>query len=408
MNTFFSTFSKLPKSNKSMVYLMWIYFVGVIISTTFVNIYVFQLQQSYLDVLVFNLITFVASAIWFVWMWVLFSILQRNISQMYYIWYVLFILGFLILFIFPYNLIWSYVFWFLYWLATWIYWNAVHSQELKNISDNARDFYSSSISAWSNIISVVIPLIISWLFFLGDKIQFDAYNILFILLPIIYSVSFFFIKNIPVYIPKRVEWKDIFSCLNMKKYPYANMYLLFSWSKHGLAKTAIAVTSILLLKTEINIWVFQWILAFFSSYVVIHFGLRRKAWNRFKFFSIICSAMICLYLLLAWFFNIYTFLFFSVLNLFLFPMYRVSAHTYDLIIMDTVKSWDHDFYPMMLWREILLLISRAWSIILMIMFLMFTDFSDLNILRASLVFVWVSLFWEVVSIYLWGKYEKIT
>jgi len=49
----------------------------------------------------------------------------------------------------------------LYGLAAGIYWIAVHSQELKNISDKNRDFYSSSISAGSNIISVIIPLLIS-------------------------------------------------------------------------------------------------------------------------------------------------------------------------------------------------------------------------------------------------------
>jgi hypothetical protein len=100
---------------------------------------------------------------------------------------------------------------------------------------------------------VIIPLIISGIFFFGDRIQFDAYAILFIILPVMYSVSFLFIKNVPPYIPNRVELRDIWACFDMKKHRFANLYLLFSGAKHGLAKSSIAITSILLLKNEINI-----------------------------------------------------------------------------------------------------------------------------------------------------------
>lgn len=406
MKEFFQNFKKLSLSTKSMVYLMWIYFIGVIISTTFVNIYIFQIKWSYFDVLVFNFITFIASAFWFIWMWILFSRLQRNVSQMYYIGYILFIVWFLVLFIFPHNLIASYTFGVLYGLAAGIYWNAVHSQELKNISNETRDFYSSSISAGSNIISVIIPLIISGIFFFGDRINFDAYTVLFIILPITYSISFLFIKNIPPYIPKCVEFRDIFACLDMKKYKFANLYILCSGAKHGLAKTSIAITSILLLKSEFNIWIFQWVLAFLSSYIVIHFWLKRHVWNRFKFFLIICSCMISLYFFLGALFSFYAFLLFSVFNLFLFPMYRVSAHTYDLTIMDNEKNKNHDFYPMMLWREILLLIARAWSIMIIILILSFTDMTSELALRISLILVGLSILWEVISIYFWEKYER--
>jgi YQGE family putative transporter len=406
MKKFLHSFNNLPLSTKSMVYLMWIYFIGVIISTTFVNIYIFQIEWSYFDVLVFNLIVFTSGAIWFIWMWILFSRLQRNVSQMYYIWYTLFILWFLVLFVFPHNLWASYLFWVFYWFAAGIYWNAVHSQELKNISNDARDFYSSSISAGSNIISVVIPLLISGIFFFGDTIKFDAYTVLFIILPLIYSISFLFIRNIPTYVPKRVELRDIWACFDMKKHRFANLYLFFSGAKHGLAKTSIAIVSILLLENEVNIWIFQWVLAFLSSYVVIHFWLKRHVWNRFIFFLIICSCMIGLYIFLWALFSFYAFILFSVFNLFLFPMYRVSAHTYDLTIMDNSKNWEQDFYPMMLWREAIMLVSRAGSILLILTILYFTNIESELALRIALLMVGLSLLWEVISIYFWEKFER--
>jgi len=408
MKQFFTTFKKLPHSNKSMVYLMWIYFVWVIVSSTFVNIYVFQQQESYYDVLLFNLLTFIASAIWFIGIGVLFWKMQRSVTDMYYIWYILFILAFLSLLLFPNSQISTYVFASLYGFAAGIYWNAVHSQELKNISDINRDFYSSSISAGSNIISVVIPLLISWIFVLGILFSFDAYLVLFILLPLLYSASFLFIKDIPSYIPKPVKFRDLLESINIKKHTFANLYLLCSGAKNWLAKTSIAIASIILLKSEISIWVFQWILAFLASYVVIHFGLKRHAWNRFNFFFIICSSMVLMYLVFASFFSIYVFILFSLLNLFLFPMYRVSAHTYDLMVMDNSNIWENDFYPTMLWREILLLISRWWSILFLMWLLYCFSIDSVSALRVSLAMVWFSIFWELCSIYFWERYEKLS
>ncbi len=406
MKDFLQAFSSLSKAHSSMVYLMWIYFVGVIVSTTFVNIYVFQLASSYTHVLIFNLITFTSSAIWFVSVGILYSLLQRNVSEMYYIGYVFFMLSFVVLFLFPYNLYASYIYGVFYGVAAGTYWNAVHSQELKNIGDTSRDFYSSSISAGSNLISVFVPLLISWLFILWDSISFDAYTALFLFLPCLYWVSFLFIKNIPEYIPKKINISDIFECFHLK-YKYWNAYLLSSWAKHWLVKTSVAIASIMLLKSEINIGLLQWFLAFISSYVVIYFWLKRNIWNRLRYFFYICIFLSSLYFLLAASFNIYTFLLFSFWILFLFPMYRVSAHTYDLAVMDNNKSTkDQDFYPKMLWREILLIISRGWSILSMLLILYLTDISSEWALRISFMLIWLCILWEVFWIRLWEKYEK--
>jgi hypothetical protein len=151
---------------------------------------------------------------------------------------------------------------------------------------------------------------------------------------------------------------------------------------------------------------FQWVLAFFSSYVVIHFGLKRHIWNRFIFFLIICSCMISLYIFLWAIFSLYAFVLFSICNLFLYPMYRVSAHTYDLTIMDNSKNTQHDFYPMMLWREAIMLVTRAGSILIVLSILCFTNIDSESALRISLIIVALSILWEVISIYFWEKFER--
>jgi uncharacterized membrane protein YgaE (UPF0421/DUF939 family) len=78
-----------------------------------------------------------------------------------------------------------------------MFWCAVHTQELVNIEDKTRDVYSSIISSGKNIINIVIPLLISALFFTINKFfDFSPYIVLFLILPIIYALSFLFIHNI--------------------------------------------------------------------------------------------------------------------------------------------------------------------------------------------------------------------
>jgi predicted MFS family arabinose efflux permease len=62
---FLNNFKKLPTSNKSMVYLMWIYGAGGIIGSIFINIYVFSLNKELIDVFIYNLIFLTTTLIGF-------------------------------------------------------------------------------------------------------------------------------------------------------------------------------------------------------------------------------------------------------------------------------------------------------------------------------------------------------
>jgi len=75
------------------------------------------------------------------------SLLKKNIKNMYYFAYILYIIAFLSIFIFKwYFAIFSFA--IIFWLWYWMFWCAVHSQELINIEDKNRDAYSSIISSW--------------------------------------------------------------------------------------------------------------------------------------------------------------------------------------------------------------------------------------------------------------------
>ncbi len=404
---FLLNFKKLPESNKSMVYLMWIYSVWALIAMTFVNIYVFKINNSFKDIIFYNINFFTFNFVWFSFIWWIMSLLWKNIKNMYYIWYSFFTLSFICLLIFNWNLFWAYVFWSLYGLWNWSFRCAVHTQELKNIEDKNRDFYSSSITVWRNILQIITPLIVSLIFYLSTFSNFNWYLILFLFLPLIYISSFFFINNIDSYIPKKITLSDLKNFFNFKRYKYWHLYFLLGWwFIRSFELVLIPIISIVILKTEINIWLFQWILTILSTYLVMDLSFKRNKKTRLKYFFIICIFIFIINVFFWIFFNLTIFIIFSLTTIFTSPIFRVSEHVYDLELMDSIKTWDHDFFPAMIFREAVLWIWRVLALFILYLLLYYTLIDTDNILRSWLLIRWFFLILLPFSILLWEKYEK--
>lgn len=406
LKTFSKNFKKLPDSNKSMVYLTWIYWVWSFIAGMFINIYVFKLHNSIYDTVYYNIIFLTSTLLWFSLIWYLMWILKKDIKNMYYISYVLFMLSFIELFVLKSTLTWTYIFWVLYGLWNGTFWNALHTQELKNIESENRYFYSSCLSAWKNIISIVLPLFVSMIFYLWNKLNFDWYFVLFMFLPFVYAISFLFIKNISSYIPNSINKHDLKNFFNMKKYKFWHLYFFMSWLIMSLFIMIVPIINIILLKNEINIWLYQWFLTILSTYVLVHFSIKRTWKNKFKYF-LIFSILLWLNSIFLWFyFSLTNFIIYSLIWLFLNPMFRVSEHVYDLALMDNIKTDTADFYPAMILREIILWIWRITSLLLLLFIFKYFDLSTNSILKLTLVFLWILFIIIPWSIYLWEKNEK--
>lgn len=406
LKNFSKNFNKLPLSNKSMVYLMWIYSAWSIITWFFINIYVFKLHNSFNEILIYNMISFTSIFIGFTIIWWIMSIIQRDIKNMYYLSYILFIISFIFIFIFKWTLFWVYLFWILYGIWTWVFWNAVHTQELKNIENKNRDFYSSSITAWNNLISIVNPLLIALIFYLANIFNFDWYYILFSILPLIYLTSFFFIKNINSYVPKKVKKQDFKNFFTLKRYKYGHLYFLIWWLIIWLSVAIIPIINLVILKNEINIGLYQWALTIISTFWIVHFSLKRKELNRFKYFSIFWLLLAINTLLFWFYFNFTYFIIYSIIWLLVTPLYRVSEHVYDLHLMDSIKVENSDFYPAMLMREVILWIWRIFALLGLFFINKTSIFSVNDLLKSGLFFLGISCILIIGSIYLWEKNEK--
>ncbi len=406
LRNFLSTFHKLPTSNKSMVYLMWIYGIGMIITNIFVNIYIFQINQSFLDVVIYNILFYTSTFVGFSGIWWYMSYKWNDIKNMYYIGYFLFIISFILLFVLSGDIKGVYIFSILYALWNGAFWNWVHSQELQNIKDKNRDFYSSSISAWLNIIDIITPLWIAVIFYLSKVLVIEGYTILFWFLPLVYLLSFIFIYRIDSYIPSSIDYKDLRNFFCMRKYKFGHLYFFIGWLKTGFKSVILAIISITLLKNEINVGILQWLLAFISSFVIVHFSFKRNSDNRFYYLTIIGIFSFINLIIFTLFFNITYFIIFSLISIFLDSMYRVSEHTYDLSLMDNIKTGESDFYPAMVLREVLLWWWRITALVLLFCISLYSWFAIENILKIGLTLMGITFLIKIVTIYWWEKYER--
>ncbi|MDD3303033.1 MAG: hypothetical protein PHN31_05750 [Candidatus Gracilibacteria bacterium] len=404
---FINNFKKLPLSNKAMVYLMWIYAVGSVIAMIFVNIYVFKIHNSFKDIIFYNLTFFTFNLIGFSFVGWIMSLINKDIKNMYYIGYVFFTLSFIALLIFNSNIFGTYIFGILYGLGNGTFRCAVHTQELKNIKDENRDFYSSSISAGRNILQIITPLIISGIFYLGDIFNFDGYLVLFLMLPLLYISSFFIINNIDSYTPNKITLSDLKNFFCFKKYKYGHIYFLFGGGIiRSFELVLIPIISIVLLKNEINIGLFQGILTLISTYVVINLSFKRNTHTRLKYYFIICFLLFLTNFVFGIIFSLTFFILFSLANIFLSPIFRVSEHVYDLALMDSIKTEKSDFFPAMILREIVLWIGRMLSLIMLYVLLFFTKIDTNEILQSGLLIRGLFLLILPFTILLWEKYEK--
>jgi hypothetical protein len=406
LEKFHTAFIGLPLSNRSMVYLSWIYSAWVLIATLFVNIYIYKITQSIIWNIVYTGLFYCFTLVWFSGMWYIMSCFRWNVTNLYYFWYGLFIISFLILLFWWQNGEIVYTFAAIYGLWNWLFWCALHTQELKNILDENRDFYSSSVSSWKNVLEIFVPLFIWIAFYFWEMYKFSAYKLLFWILPFIYLSSIIFIKNIDSYSPHKVLTKDILYFFWIRRHVFSHLYYIFSWFVQSIGVVIIAVVSITLLKNEMNIWLFQAWLWVLSTLVIMKLWLVRRPENRIVYiWSIIILTVINLWILVINFSTIW-FVAYSLLWLFIIPLLKISMHVYDLKIMDSIRYKGSDFFPSMILRETVLFCWRLFWLLLIVFLYSFFEFSQGSFLRIWLFILGIFLIFLYVSLYYWEKYQK--
>lgn len=248
---------------------------------------------------------------------------------------------------------------------------------------------------------------VALLFYIEEKFyNFNTYLILFCTLPFVYLTSFLFIRNIDTYIPKKIIKKDIINFFDFSKYKFWHFYFLSNWIDFWLANVINIWAGIFLLKTEMSIWLFNSILTLISVFLLIYLSHRREEKNRLKYFFYLTILMSGLYMYFWFYFSLISYIIFSLILLLIRPMFRVSEHVYDLSMMDNIKTWESDFFPAMLFREVILWIWRTIGLVLLLLVYYFSWMTPDNILRLWLFLIWIVLLSSFLGVLLWDKYEK--
>lgn len=402
MKHIIENYKQLNIKNKSLIYLMWIYFFWHIITWIFINIYVFKLFQNIISVLAYNLVLYSSALIGFSLMGFVISALQKNIKISFFLSYISFMLSFLVLFIFRDAHYMVFLFAFLYGFWFWNYRCAIHTYELKETSQEQRDFYSSIITAWENTLTILTPFLISFIFFATKNIGTLAYSIIFAFLPLTYVLSFFFIKNLPNFTPDKISKKDIRNFFEMDKI-YNLAYFFFSSQTWNMPRILISLVSLYILKTELNIWIFQWIVWFLSVIFVLFLSHRRHSDNRAKL-MFISALFICLnFIVLGFNLTLVNLIIFTLIDLIVAPTYRVSEHVYDLKYMSEINPNNNSFFATMISREIFMWLWRAFFLLTLIIFFYFNN-EELSIhLKIGIIIAWIPTLLSTLFVFLEEK-----
>ncbi len=407
MKQFLYNYKQLTQETKSLLYFNWIYSVWVLVWAVFVNVYVFSVNQSLFDSIVYNLVFFSGSFLGF---WVsgfIISHYKKDIKLLYILAYSLFIVSFV-----PVAFVWKDM-WAIYFMAlsyslgNWIFWCALHSHELSSIPDSQRDFYSGSIGAGRNILAIVVPVIVTLCIYIWNVFAFDGFRIVFALLPCIYLWSFLFIKWVWSFIPPAISLKSVMKILYTKKLMYGNIFFLLDGFILGCLVLAIALANITLLTSEFQVGVFQSVISCISVFLLAYLWLKLKVENRLKGHRFVTILMCLNLLVFSLNFTPLGLIIFALWELLIAPMIKMINRVFSMRLMDNWWSGGQDFFAPMLSREVVLWFGR----ILWLLFaysLHYTLHLDIHTTLSLIFFTAAWVFWlQHLILFLWNKYEKI-
>jgi hypothetical protein len=405
MKEFLSHFKKLDKVHRNLIYFMWTYFLGFNSGNIFINIYIYNYFWNIEWLITYNLIFYTFCFLAFATSWLFLSNLKISFKWSFIIWIFSFILSVLTLFVFEtWNNITLYLYSVLNWIWLWMFWCWVHTYELWYIEVGKRDFYSSSSFMGKTIITIGFPLIWSLIFYLvGESFTFISYTILFVILILAYLSSFLFLRNLPDYYAKKVRIKNILNKFDRREI-FQNLFFLFDSISNSLIIILNPIIVIFLLKTEVNVWIFEWIIWVISVLVMWLLSTKRNEKNRLKIMLYFSLLMFISLILFGFYISVIWLVVFKLLVLIFKPGVDISIKVFNMKYMWDLEKENNQFLSKVIYRE---LIIAIWRILILIPLLLVVRFSGLDttlIIRYFLIICWIS--YLLTWLFVWLEERK--
>ncbi|MCK5461006.1 MFS transporter [Candidatus Gracilibacteria bacterium] len=353
-------FRELPPQTRSMIAIFWVYELAQIITQIFLNAYVFLQTREILSLIIYNFIfgigIFLGFSIWGIF------VAQKQISMRlnYAKSFLIYFIGFMWLLWTPPEFKNLCIFGFLNGLGLGVFWLGVHTFEMIFTKENNRDFYSSMVSIGTQTLRIISPAIATLLFFISEKwLKTDTFFLLFWILPFIYLLAIPFLFKLPNFIPAKITKKEVKELFFEKKLKSARQYIFWSGFDFPIYSITTAIISLAVLKNVINIGLFETVVGIFSIFTILFLSHRRHENNRVKILKISIFGLVLGILCLSQFERSnYFFFAFSLIFVFLTPIFRVSIHVLDLHSIEKLKRKTPHFYPGLLYRDAILFFTR--------------------------------------------------
>ena len=361
----FQRFLDLPDVTRSMIGLYWVYEFSQIITWIFLNTFIFLQSESLGFLALYNAFYFTGCLVGFCVFGYFIAQLQISMRLNYLRSFVFYILSFLILLIFPHEPLVLLAFGFFNGLGLGMFWVGVHSYEMLHTDESNRDFYSSMVSTASQVLVIASPFIATITFILSNK-YFDGatFTLLLWILPFVYLLSLPFIFKLPDFVPEKIsvdEVKRLFLSPSISK---ARQYWMGTSFDLAIRTIILPVFAITALGNVVNIGILETCVGILSLVAVIVLSHVRNEGNRIQilFYSVLVMSGAYSFLFFAdaaWYFYVL----FSILYVFIKPIFSVSEHVIALQSVELVRGEDEScFYPGLLYRDFVLWIGRSIAI----------------------------------------------
>ncbi|MDP5039148.1 MAG: MFS transporter [Candidatus Gracilibacteria bacterium] len=351
-------YKKLDDNYKAMFFIGQTYYIGSLIGGVFVNLFIYKYYGEISGVITLNLMSYLFSILSMFFYSTYISKKGYSIKKLFKVWFIFSTIAYIFLMLLDKSYV-IFVFGFLFGLGNGAYWIAMHSYELNKINKNIRDFYSSITSVGNQINSILIPFLISILFLIGDLyLKISAYPIIFGVLILFNFLSFLRVDKLKCIFPPKIKIGDIFS--NFKKSELLQyIYFLFYGLSGNIIKINITLIMIYILKTELNIGLFQTFSGILSIIISIFLSKKRNENNRLKIMTIFGFLIFINFIFLGFNLTIFGISVFLVLNNFLLPGFTISARVFGMKYMKDINQDESNFFSRIVFRELILIIGRV-------------------------------------------------
>lgn len=360
-------FKNLPYKNTLMMVLRRTTKMRNIILNVFINIYTYSIYES-IDLLILsNILYFCFTYSGYFWSWYSLNWKNLNLRNNFIISYIIFVCSFVWLYFMKSAPWWILVFYAMLGLGNGMYYFATVYFESNHLDKNVRDFYASTLKAWDELVKIVFPLLISGIFLLAKYMWRDGYAILLLFAVLPFLWAFLLILRLPDMHVSKIETPISFVTYLFPAWisPYKKMY----YALFGVQRCLAIVFSVYLLwvlQTEINIWVYESILAVIWIWVLLLYSQKIDASNRSRILVIAFGGVALLVAWLGIFQDIWYLVFYSVLIIIFDSLARTINFAYYYDILDEFNKeaniqYDHQW----------IVVSDLYVNLLRVLFLIF-------------------------------------